>query len=308
MRTRSGRPRYRSRHPEGGRHRSARPDEGGVARARGASSICAPYPTRARSSRSRTEPCASARWSRWRSSPSTSLIRTRYRAVGRGRGTVGQPADPAGGHDRRQPAAAAALLVFPLAASSLRAQRAAKRASRLPARTNITRSSARTAAPSCIRRPPRRLWSHSMPGSSWRARTAEARRGAGGFLPDARAGHRARERSEAGRDPDCRAAAAARSAVRRSAHLRQGELDSFDWPLADVAVVLDIGAGGICRARLGRARRRGARSASGQSGGEGPRREARSTTMPRAARRAPRSQARRRSAGTPTSCRSSRRW
>ena len=26
----------------------------------------------------------------------------------------------------------------------------------------------------------------------------------------------------------------------RSAHLRQGELDSFDWPIADVAVVLDI--------------------------------------------------------------------
>ena len=33
----------------------------------------------------------------------------------------------------------------------------------------------------------------------------------------------------------------------RSAHLRQGELDSFDWPLADVAAVLDTGAGGVCR-------------------------------------------------------------
>ena len=33
----------------------------------------------------------------------------------------------------------------------------------------------------------------------------------------------------------------------RSVHLRQGELESFDWPLADVAVVLDIGAAGICR-------------------------------------------------------------
>jgi len=32
----------------------------------------------------------------------------------------------------------------------------------------------------------------------------------------------------------------------RSAHLRQGELASFDWPLADVAVVLDM-AGGVCR-------------------------------------------------------------
>jgi len=32
----------------------------------------------------------------------------------------------------------------------------------------------------------------------------------------------------------------------RSAHLRQGELASFDWPLADVAVVLDLGAGSVC--------------------------------------------------------------
>ena len=31
----------------------------------------------------------------------------------------------------------------------------------------------------------------------------------------------------------------------RTAHIRQGERDSFDWPLADVAVALD--AGGICR-------------------------------------------------------------
>jgi len=34
----------------------------------------------------------------------------------------------------------------------------------------------------------------------------------------------------------------------RSAHLRQGELDSFDWPLADVAAVLEMGDGGACRA------------------------------------------------------------
>jgi xanthine dehydrogenase YagS FAD-binding subunit len=33
----------------------------------------------------------------------------------------------------------------------------------------------------------------------------------------------------------------------RSAHLRQGEMESFDWPVADVAVVLDIGAGSVCR-------------------------------------------------------------
>ncbi len=33
----------------------------------------------------------------------------------------------------------------------------------------------------------------------------------------------------------------------RSAHLRQGEIDSFDWPIADVAVVINMDADGICR-------------------------------------------------------------
>ena len=33
----------------------------------------------------------------------------------------------------------------------------------------------------------------------------------------------------------------------RSAYLRQGELDSFDWPIADVAVVLDMESGDFCR-------------------------------------------------------------
>src|SRR5208337_3894235 len=33
----------------------------------------------------------------------------------------------------------------------------------------------------------------------------------------------------------------------RMAHLKQGEKDSFDWPLADVAVALDFAADGPCR-------------------------------------------------------------
>ena len=33
----------------------------------------------------------------------------------------------------------------------------------------------------------------------------------------------------------------------RMAHLKQGEKDSFDWPLADVAVVLDFASNGNCR-------------------------------------------------------------
>jgi xanthine dehydrogenase YagS FAD-binding subunit len=31
------------------------------------------------------------------------------------------------------------------------------------------------------------------------------------------------------------------------AHRKQGEKDSFDWPLADVAVLLDVSASGVCR-------------------------------------------------------------
>jgi xanthine dehydrogenase YagS FAD-binding subunit len=33
----------------------------------------------------------------------------------------------------------------------------------------------------------------------------------------------------------------------RSSYLRQGELDSFDWPIADVAAVVDLDSDGICR-------------------------------------------------------------
>jgi xanthine dehydrogenase YagS FAD-binding subunit len=33
----------------------------------------------------------------------------------------------------------------------------------------------------------------------------------------------------------------------RSVHLRLGETESFDWPIADVAVVLDLAGGGECR-------------------------------------------------------------
>jgi xanthine dehydrogenase YagS FAD-binding subunit len=32
----------------------------------------------------------------------------------------------------------------------------------------------------------------------------------------------------------------------RMAHVKQGQKDSFDWPLVDVAIVLDVDSGGIC--------------------------------------------------------------
>ena len=33
----------------------------------------------------------------------------------------------------------------------------------------------------------------------------------------------------------------------RMVHLKQGEKDSFDWPLADVAIALDLGGDGRCK-------------------------------------------------------------
>jgi xanthine dehydrogenase YagS FAD-binding subunit len=37
------------------------------------------------------------------------------------------------------------------------------------------------------------------------------------------------------------------SPTARSVHMKQGERDSFDWPIADVAVVLDLAPDGTCR-------------------------------------------------------------
>ena len=37
------------------------------------------------------------------------------------------------------------------------------------------------------------------------------------------------------------------SAGLRMKHLKLAQKESFDWPLADVAVVLDLAAGGACR-------------------------------------------------------------
>ena len=37
------------------------------------------------------------------------------------------------------------------------------------------------------------------------------------------------------------------AAAVRSVHLKQGEKDSFDWPIADVAVALELTPNGTCR-------------------------------------------------------------
>ena len=67
-------------------------------------------------------------------------------------------------------------------------------------------------------------------------------------------GRPARERSQGKRAPHRRFSAAA--AGLRMKHLKLAQKELFDWPLADVAVVLDLAQGAL-QARLDRAWRRG---------------------------------------------------
>ena len=95
------------------------------------------------------------------------------RARRRGR-KLGKSAAAPGCDDRWQSAAAAALLVFPFGASSLRAQGRRHVLRLCAAKTNTTRSSGRKGAPSCTRRPPPPRWWRSPRRWSWRAATAPA--------------------------------------------------------------------------------------------------------------------------------------
>ena len=63
----------------------------------------------------------------------------------------------------------------------------------------------------------------------------------------------------------CPPSAAEAGAEHASVHLKQGEKDLFDWPIADVAVLLDRDPG-LCRS-FDRSRRRGAGAAPGEGGG-----------------------------------------
>ena len=73
------------------------------------------------------------------------------------------------------------------------------------------------------------------------------------------------------RTPDRRAASAVGGL--RMKHLKLAQKESFDWPLADVAVVLDLDAGRRLPARLDRARRGGADAVAGARGGGGAERK-----------------------------------
>ena len=99
---------------EGRRHRPARPDEGGPAGAAHGWSTCADVPgPRCRSPRTAAAACASARMVTLAHVAAHPAVRQRYPALADAAAECGQPADPQCRDARRQPAAAAALLVFP---------------------------------------------------------------------------------------------------------------------------------------------------------------------------------------------------
>ena len=95
------------------------------------------------------------------------MLRQRYTALGGRRWQFGQPANPPRGDARRQPAATAALLVFPLRGASLRAQRRRpllRLRRREPIPRGVRPDRLRDRA-SVHRRRPR--WPRSMRASSW---------------------------------------------------------------------------------------------------------------------------------------------
>ena len=308
MRTQERPARNGCRHPEGRRHRPARPDEGRAAQSaprRQSARHSRAWAHRRRAGRSPAHRIDGHARATRRASPDSCPLPRRWP-----RPRDSRPARRSGTW-RRSAATCCSGRAAGISARCITTAcaRAARRASRSPARTSITRSSATTAAPSCIRRPPRRLWSHSMPRLSWSVPgTAKRVVALEDFFLTPERGHRARERSEAGRNPDCRGAAAieARRSFRAPAAGRAGFLRLADCRRGGRSSTSDTD--GVCRQAsvvLGAAapvpyRAKGAEIRPG--------REARFPKTPRAARRARRSPAPCRSARTPTSCRSSRRW
>ena len=130
--------------------------------------------------------------------------------AGRCRGAFGQPADPPRGDARRQPAATAALLVFPLCGASLPAQGRRPLLRLCTARTSTTPCSAKRSARSCTLPPRRPRWWRSMRASSWSTPRARRAAAAAGRILGRPRDRRQRETDlRAGRSPDRRAAAAA---------------------------------------------------------------------------------------------------
>ena len=149
----------------------------------------------------------------------------------------GHAADPQHGDHRRQPGAAAALLVLPLGRLPLQEEgrRDLLRAS--TARTSSTPSSATRCAPSCIRR------ASATALVAYRATvTLKGKKGERVvpleefFAPPEK--DVTRENVLAPDELIAQVRCRRRSAATRAAYHKQVEKESFDWPMADVAVVL----------------------------------------------------------------------
>ena len=207
-------------------------------------------------------------------------------ALAEARRRVGEPADPP-----RRARWAATCCNGRAAGISARSRtaacaRAAANASPCTARTSTTPSSPTRSAPSCIPRPRRPRWWRSGRGIEIVNAQGEARQPLlDEFFVAPETDVQRENDLKPGEVAHRRAAAARRPPAATSAHLREADKLAFDWPIADVAVVLERDARGRCRARLGGAGRRRAGAAPGarrrgDAGGRDDRRDARPRGRP----------------------------
>ena len=132
-------------------------------------------------------------------------------------------------------------------ATSIVCARAADTVSRSTARTSITPCSTTRSAPSSIRRPSRPRSSHSGLRSNSPTRRGDARTLLLENVSALECGWTSIARTIFSRkrcSPRCNLPLL--SGRTRSVHLKQGEKDSFDWPIAESAVVIDRAADGRC--------------------------------------------------------------
>ena len=176
------------------------------------------------------------------------LIAAALCGAGRGGGRVGQPADPR--TSRRWAAtccngrAAGTSAPTRIAACA----RAAAAASPSTARTSTTPSSPMRSAPSCIPRRRRPRWWRSRRGIEIVNAEGETRRPLlDEFFVAPETDVQRENDLKPGEVADRRAAAAARPRAHVRRTCAESDKQSFDWPIADVAVVLERDADGRCR-------------------------------------------------------------
>ena len=122
--------------------------------------------------------------------------------------------------------------------TSTAGRRAARPASPSTARTSSTPSSATSCAPSSTRRRPSTALVAYGATVTLTGKRGRARAAARGVLRAAGEGRDARERARRPTSSSPRCACRRRSPATRAAYHKQVEKESFDWPIADVAVVL----------------------------------------------------------------------